>query len=66
MVSVRRGTTVIGDGSNDPYLPSEYSTLHGFWSIIRAIFARGVVTPVAPKMKDRDIHDNQSLTKPEK
>ena len=32
------------------------STLHRFWSIIGAVFARGVVTRVAPEVKDQDIH----------
>ena len=32
-------------------------TLLGFWSIVEAVFARGVVTRVAPEMKDQDIHE---------
>ena len=45
-------------------------TLHGFWSIVGAVFARGVVTRVAPEMKDQDIHEQhfpnkmRKITKP--
>ena len=31
--------------------------LHEFCSIVGAVFARGVVTRVAPEMKDQDIHE---------
>ena len=32
-------------------------SLHGFWSIAGAVFAKGVVTRVAPEMKYQDTHE---------
>ena len=43
-------------------LDVDRGTLHGFWSIVGAIFARGVVIRVAPEMKDQDMNNITLLT----